>query len=139
MVSLGKILALDYGLRRIGLAITDSQQSMVFPRPVMENRGEAYVIEQLRKMILEEGITALVLGYPYDDRHVETSQTGKMKVIGERLSQALSIPVFYEDEKYTTAQAEALLDSYGYDFKEKKLHRDSIAAMLILQSYLERV
>lgn len=139
MASLGKILALDYGLRRIGLAITDSQRSMVFPRPLLENRGEVYVIEQLRSMILDEGITVLVLGYPYDDRHIETSQTEKMKVFGTRLTEALSIPVYYEDEKYTTAQAEALLDSYGYDYKEKKLNRDSIAAMLILQSYLERV
>lgn len=139
MESPGKILALDYGLRRIGLAITDAQRSMVFPRPILENNGEAFIIEHLRKMILEEGITALVLGYPYDDRHIETSQTEKMRVLGERLTVALSIPVFYEDEKYTTAQAEALLDSYGYDYAQKKMNRDSIAAMLILQSYLERV
>lgn len=139
MVDSGKILALDYGLRRIGLAITDMNRTMVFPRPLLENKGETFVFEQLKKMIAEEGITTLVLGYPYDDRHIETSQTEKVKAFGARLEAAVSIPVFFEDEKYTTAQAEALLDSYGYDYKEKKTQRDSIAAMLILQSYLDRV
>lgn len=139
MVDSGKILALDYGLRRIGLAITDTNRTMVFPRPLLEHKGEAYVFEQLKKLITEEGVTAIVLGYPYDDRHVETSQTEKMRAFGVKLSEAVSVPVFFEDEKYTTAQAEALLDSYGYDYKEKKTQRDSIAAMLILQSYLDRV
>ncbi len=139
MVHSGKILALDYGLRRIGLAITDMNRTMVFPRPRLDNKGEAFVFEQLGKMITNEDVTSVILGYPYDDSHIETVQTEVMKVFGERLSKALSIPVFFEDEKYTTAEAEALLDSYGYDFKEKKLQRDSIAAMLILQSYLDRV
>lgn len=139
MVDSGKILALDYGLRRIGLAITDMNRTMVFPRPLLEHKGEAFVFEQIKNMITEEGITALVLGYPYDDSHVETSQTEKVKAFGTRLEAAVSVPVFFEDEKYTTAQAEALLDSYSYDYKEKKAQRDSIAAMLILQSYLDRV
>ncbi|MCX6734021.1 MAG: Holliday junction resolvase RuvX [Candidatus Peregrinibacteria bacterium] len=139
MVDSGKILALDYGLRRIGLAITDKQRTMVFPRPILEHKGESYVFEQIQKIVSEEGVTAIVLGYPFDDRHVETTQTEKMRAFGEKLSAAVSVPVFFEDEKYTTAQAEALLDSYGYDYKEKKTQRDSIAAMLILQSYLDRV
>ncbi len=132
MVDSGKILALDYGLRRIGLAITDTNRTMVFPRPLLEHKGELFVFERLKQMIAEEGINALVLGYPYDDSHVETSQTEKIKAFGTRLEIAVSVPVFFEDEKYTTAQAEALLDSYGYDYKEKKTQRDSIAAMLIL-------
>lgn len=135
----GKILALDYGLRRIGLAITDSDRTMVFPRPLIENKSEVYVVSQLKELIVEEGIVMIVLGLPYDDRHVETSQTERMRIVGARLTESLVLPVFFEDEKYTTAEADALLDSYGYDFKEKKLQRDSIAAMLILQSYLERV
>ncbi len=139
MVDSGKILALDYGLRRIGLAITDMNRTMVFPRPLLEHKGEEFVFAQLKKLIIEEGVTAIVLGYPYDDRHIETNQTEKMRAFGTRLEAAVSVPVFFEDEKYTTAQAEALLDSYGYDYKEKKAQRDSIAAMLILQSYLDRV
>lgn len=137
--SAGRILGLDYGMRRVGMAITDPSRSMVFPRPVLVNTGEKALFEALKVFCENEGISLIVVGYPYDDAHVENAQTQRMKDFGTKLSAFLGIPVEYEDEKYTTAEAEALLDSSGYDYKEKKLHRDGIAAMIILQSYISRL
>lgn len=135
----GRVLALDYGLKRIGMAVTDIDRSMVFPRPLLQNEGHNRVIEFLRTFCGEEGVTQVVLGYPFDDEHVENEQTRRIREFGEKVAQALQIPLSYEDEKYTTSEAEMLLDSHGLDFQGKKQIRDSVAAMLILQSYLKKV
>ena len=135
----GKILGVDYGLRRIGLAMTDVDRTMVFPRPILQVTSREQVFGDLNKLCHEDGVVGVALGLPYDDAHVENEQTQKVRAYGEDLSRFLALPVFYEDEKYTTAEAEAMMDQYGFDYKEKKTQRDSIAAMLILQSYLSKV
>ncbi|MFA7278127.1 MAG: Holliday junction resolvase RuvX [Candidatus Gracilibacteria bacterium] len=135
----GRILALDYGLKRIGMAVTDFDRTMVFPRPVLENKGHGAVVEFLRVFCRDEQVSLIVLGCPYDDAHVENEQTDKVRLFGEKVREALGIEVMYEDEKYTTAESEALLDEFGLDFGEKKSRRDGVAAMLILQSYLKKV
>lgn len=132
-------MALDYGRKRIGMAVTDLDRTMVFPRPILENKGHGAVIEFLREFCRDEQVTLIVLGCPYDDAHVENEQTAAVRLFGEKIREALEIGVMYEDEKYTTAESEALLDEFGLDFGEKKSRRDSVAAMLILQSYLKKV
>lgn len=135
----GRVLALDYGAKRIGMAVTDIDRSMVFPRPILFNEGHQKVIDFLRDFCQSEGVTAIVIGYPFDDEHVENAQTEQVRGFGKKIEEALGIPVEYEDEKYTTAEAEMMLDEFGFEFREKKEARDSIAAMLILQTYLKRV
>ncbi len=138
--SAGRILALDYGDKRIGVAVTDPARTMVFPRSFFVNTGWESVFLLLRDFCREEGVGQIVLGCPYDDAHVENAQTEKVRKFGAGLGEVCGLPVDYEDEKYTTAEAEALLSSSGeMSFREKKEARDSVAAMLILQSYLKRV
>jgi putative Holliday junction resolvase len=135
----GRVLGIDFGLKRVGIAVCDPDRSMVFPRPVLRVSSSDQVYAQVKKICEEEHVTALVVGLPYDDLHVENEQTARVRTFGQKLSDECCLPVFFEDEKYTTAQAELLLDGSGFDFREKKLSRDSVAAMLILQSFIERV
>lgn len=135
----GRVLGIDFGLKRMGVAVTDPDRTMVFPRPVLHVISFDQVCVDVKKMCEEEAVTTLVLGLPYDDLHIENEQTARVRAFGEKLSNVCELPVFYEDEKYTTAEADALLDASEYGFREKKLSRDSVAAMLILQSYLRAV
>lgn len=135
----GRVLALDYGAKRIGIAVTDPDRTMVFPRPLLENTGHQRVLDFLREFCASEGVKEIVIGCPFDDAHVENRQTAGVREFGAKVEEFVGLPVFYEDEKYTTAEAEMLLDEYGIDFRDKKGIRDSVAAMLILQSYLKRV
>lgn len=135
----GRILALDYGLKRIGLAVTDVDRTLVFPRPVLRVTSLHQVCADLKSMCMAETVAGIVIGLPYDDMHIENAQTDRVRDFGVSLEKALMLPVFYEDEKYTTAEADMMLEASGFDFQERKMHRDSIAAMLILQSFLRKV
>lgn len=135
----GRILALDYGDKRIGMAVTDDMRTMVFPRPVLENHGWEKVAVVVRDFCVTESVTLIVIGCPFDDAHVENEQTERVRSFGAKIAEVTGVPVVYEDEKYTTAEAEAMLDAAGLDFRDKKMSRDSVAAMLILQSCLSRV
>lgn len=135
----GRVLALDFGAKRIGMAVTDPERTMVFPRPLLLHGGMEKVLEFLREFCVGEGVTLIVIGYPFDDAHVENAQTERVREFGTRVQEFVGVPVVYEDEKYTTAEAEMMLDEFGIDFRGKKDVRDSVAAMLILQSYLKKV
>lgn len=135
----GRVLALDYGAKRIGMAVTDPERTMVFPRHLLPNEGIEKVLLFLREFCVSEGVTLLVVGYPFDDEHVENAQTERVRAFGVKVAEFVGLPVEYEDEKYTTAEAEMMLDEFGIDFRGKKDVRDSVAAMLILQSYLKKV
>lgn len=135
----GRVLGIDYGSKRVGLAISDPGRSMVFPRGTVLHEGMPALLGLLRDFCVREEITLIVIGLPYDDRHVENDQTARVQKFGDALQEAVGTSVVYEDEKYTSAEAEALLSSHGIGFRSKKLMRDSVAAMLIVQSYLNRV
>ena len=135
----GRVLALDFGTKRIGMAVTDPERTMVFPRPLLLNVGLEKVLIFLREFCVDEVVTLVVVGCPFDDLHVENDQTARVRDFGSRVAEFIGVPVEYEDEKYTTAEAEMMLDELGIDFRGKKQIRDSVAAMLILQSYLKKV
>lgn len=135
----GRVLGIDYGTKRVGLAVSDPGRSIVFPRGTVAHEGMDALLGLLHDFCLREEVTLVVVGLPYDDRHVENDQTARVRKFGDALAQAVTVPIVYEDEKYTSAEAEMLLSSHDIGFRSKKMMRDSVAAMLIVQSYLNRV
>ena len=122
-----RILALDHGGRYIGVAISDPEKTIAFPREVFEYKNEIEIIEYLKKIISQEKIGEIVVGWPLSMGGNETEQTRKTNTFIELLEANLSLSIKKMDERWTTAQA-------------KRSDGDhSVAAQIILQTYLDMI
>jgi putative holliday junction resolvase len=120
-----RILGLDYGTKRIGVAISDPEQTVAFPRDIFQNND--LLLGRLKKLITEEKIVEIVVGWPLSLEGKETGQTRKTGAFIALLEESLDIPITKMDERWTTAQA----DRSGGD--------DAVAAQIILQNRLDVV
>jgi putative Holliday junction resolvase len=122
---MGKILALDYGKRRIGVAISDPDQTVAFPREVWEVDSIEWVINQLKNIISEENVEMVIVGHPLSLSGKETAQTRENNDFIEKIT-GLGVPIERMDERWSTVQAERS----GGD--------DAVAAQILLSTYLDR-
>lgn len=128
-----KILGLDYGAKRIGVAISDETAAFAFPKAIMLN--DAKIVEALRQMIDEEGITTIVIGDPG-----QNTIAAEAKVFGARL-ETCGLPIVWEKEFMTSMHVsqfggtKPVARQVKQDRGEK---RDDSAAALILQRYLDK-
>ena len=137
-MNLPRILALDVGDRTIGLALSDDLGLTAQGRPTLERRGPRQDLETLAKLVAEEGVGEVVVGLPLHlDGHAGP-QAEKVLAFVEGLRTALGIPVTTWDERLTTVAAERALLEGGVRRAKRKSLRDRLAAVLILQGYLER-
>jgi putative Holliday junction resolvase len=135
----GRILALDYGLKRVGLAISDPARTMAFPREVLLNQGEKGLIDLLVAYCLDQQVNLVLVGVPFNDDHSDTKMTSVIRHFITALSHALkeiNVQVLERDEKFTTAQARELMENVGIDREKQRDYKDVFAAMIILQEYL---
>lgn len=133
----GKILGLDWGAKRIGVAISDIFQQMAFGRTSIENKSNDYVIDELSKIIDEEHIITLVLGFPTNMEGEKTKSTVKVEQFKAFLEKKLKIPIMLQDERLTSVESDSIITSLNIKKKDKKKENDIIAASLILKNYLD--
>jgi len=133
-----RILGIDYGDRRIGLAISDSGEMIAAGLPTLSRTGpSADVTEALRRLCREQGVERIVVGVPVN---MDGSQGPRARLsieFAQRLGQALGIEAETWDERLTTVQAERLMLGADLSREKRKQRRDRIAAQLLLQSYLD--
>lgn len=128
-----RILAIDYGLKKIGLAFAESDVALAVPLDVISNKGNE-TVEVLAKKVKTEDIDLVVVGVPLaTGSHHSSKQLDLTRLFIEELKAAITIPVVEEDESYTTAESIRLQIEEGAGAGE-----DALAAMLIAQGYLER-
>lgn len=132
-----RILAIDYGEKRIGLALTDPMQIIAKPFQTVPFKSNASFIETLLQIIKEQEIGLVILGLPWGSEGQETKKTREVKKFGVYLETQLPIPLAYWDERFSTAEANSELKKMGYDFMKAREFVDAVAASLILRSYLE--
>lgn len=137
-----RILGVDFGRRRIGLAISDA--SGVLARPlrtiqVTATTATAEVVQQIEALAREEdGLSAVVVGVP---RHLDGSrsdETTRVERFVTELRHRISIPVATEDERLSSREAEARLARHERDWRKRKAQLDAVAAAVVLQDYLDR-
>ncbi|MBT4277802.1 Holliday junction resolvase RuvX [Candidatus Falkowbacteria bacterium] len=128
-----KILGIDYGDIRIGIAIGFSESKVSSPYSIIENKNNKFVLEELKIILNQEEIEEIVIGIPYSlsSNKEKSDQLKKTKKFIEFLKGSLGIKITEEDERLSTRLAENLT-------REKRGHKDDIAAQVILQNYLER-
>lgn len=127
---------MDYGEKRIGLALSDPLQIFAKPYKVLPNKSFDALIKDLRQIISENGVGLMVFGIPYAIEGGNTAKTDEVAAVYELLKPALPIPVLTWDERYTTLDAIEELKKLGYDWKRRRKVQDAMAATLILKDYL---
>ena len=132
-----RVLALDYGMKRIGIAVSDPGAIISQSSGFLYHDPEDRWIEEIEDMIQRQGIGSVVLGLPLNMDGSDSPLCRTVKQLAETLKDRLRIPVCLWDERLTTRQAEKLLISGNVRRKKRKIHVDGVAAALLLQSYLE--
>lgn len=133
-----RLLAIDYGEKRIGLAITDEMQMFANPYETIPNASFDNTVSVLNKLVKEKKIGQIIIGIPWSINGNETAKTKETQEFMIKLQEHIDIPVIGSDERYTTSDANDLLKEMGYDWKKARKVIDSVAACLILKRYLER-
>jgi putative Holliday junction resolvase len=131
-----RVLGIDPGTKRCGIAVSDSAQSMAFPRPALAR--DATLIDKLASLVDEESIGAIVIGLPVALSGNETASTVDAQQLFEEMSERISdIPVLQWDERLTTVAAQKSLSEAGLRSKDQRSRLDSAAAVIMLQNCLD--
>ncbi len=134
-----RYLGLDFGGRRIGVALSDPGAIIAQPLETLIVNGIADAVGQVCRIIGEHGVVAVVVGLPLSLSGRESGTTEEVRKFAERLRTACPIAVYFEDERLSSRQAEMILHSHGKKIKGNKEKIDRISAAVILQSYLDRM
>ena len=137
MSAASRLLGVDFGTVRIGLAISDPDRKIAFPLATYARGSREQDENYFRKLMGAEEIGQLVVGLPVHLNGHEGSKAIEARGFGQWLSEVTSLPVVFWDERFTTVEAEGLLWSAGLTHKRRKDRRDRVAAQILLQSYLD--
>jgi putative Holliday junction resolvase len=137
MASKGRILAVDYGEKNIGLACSDELGLTVHPLPSMPNLGKRDLLKRLRATVGTMGIQELVLGIPLNMDGTRGRSVARMERLMDTLRAALKIPLTGVDERLSTVEALPLWRDMSPRRQKKYRTVDSLAAALILERYLK--
>ena len=130
-------LAIDYGERRIGLAVSDPSGTIASPVGVLLRRpGKRPPVAELARRAADLGATGIVLGLPLDGNGEETPRSAEVRSIGAKLEDRTGLPVRYVDERYTSAAALRAVRDMGGSTKGRKGDVDALAATVLLQHAL---
>lgn len=133
----GRILALDVGRKRIGLAITDELGLTALGLETLHRRRIREDLETLRGLVASNGVGTLLVGRPLHMSGDESRQSEYTREFAERLASYVHLPVVYWDERLTSAEAERLMREAGTSVPQQKKAVDQMAAVLLLESYME--
>jgi putative Holliday junction resolvase len=133
---MGRLLGIDYGRVRIGVSVSDETRMIARPLCCLEFKKD--FIDKIKKELKPLlPIDAVVIGLPLDMRGKDSPMTQEVRKFADYLHQALQLPIVLWDERLTSAQAERQLKDAGLKRKQRAEFNDTLAAALILQSYLD--
>lgn len=132
-----RLLGLDIGERRIGVAVSDPSGRVATPLKVLDARDVARDASPLRRIVDDYDVGEIVVGLPLTMSGEEGPQAGSVKVAARRLLEPLGVTVIYHDERLSSAQAERAMAEAGADARARRGSVDMVAAAVILQSYLD--
>ena len=133
---MGRFLAIDYGSKRIGIAVTDPLKMFVNPLLTIENKNDEYVFHELLKIFKEQDIGRIVVGLPLNSQNEDTEKTKEVRAFYDKLEKMTDLPIVFFNESYSTCDANDFLKSKKLGWKESKKIVDQIAAAVILTGYV---
>jgi len=132
-----RILGIDYGNRRIGIAVSDSAADIAFPFETIEVSGVKAAARRIDVLCEEQGVSEVVVGLPLNMDGSEGQMAAEARTFGERLNRRGSFAVHMWDERLTTAGMEKMLIEADVSRRKRRQVRDKLAAQQILQGYLD--
>jgi putative holliday junction resolvase len=129
-------LGIDFGTKRVGLAISDPDGRLAFPRPAIERSTRDSLFEALVGLVAAEGVGAVVVGLPLTMDGCESLTTRQARNFAESLARRVSVPVHLVDERLSSAAAEEQLKEAGLCSRKSRKRLDSQAAVQILETWL---
>jgi len=133
-----RVLGIDYGLRHVGLAVSDASKLIAQGLETIHYKGSVdFLIRKIEEVIRRHEVTEVVVGLPLNMDGTEGEKAKEVENFAERLKETLHLPVALWDERLTTASAERDLSRWKVGIQKKKLLVDRLSAQLILQSYLD--
>jgi putative Holliday junction resolvase len=137
MGGVGRVLALDLGKRRIGLALSDELGLTAQGLPTLQRTNKAQDLEALRQLIRDKEVALVVVGQPLHMSGTEGRQANQAAQFARTLQSRAQVEVRLWDERLTTVEAGRVLKQSGVSRQKQKAAVDRLSAVLILQSYLD--
>ena len=135
---MSRALGIDFGTRRIGLALSDPTGTLASPLPFLENTGVKQVVSKLKQMVADQQIATIVVGLPRNMDGTYGPSAQKVQAFVTQIQPEISAKIITQDERLTTSQASRDLAQMGLSQKELRKKVDSSSATLILQQFLDR-
>lgn len=132
-----KIMAIDYGDARTGIAISDATCTIVGTTTVIHSRNREKTAQSIRELIAHHDVSTLVMGFPRNMDGSEGPRAELYRAFAAYLEEVTAMPVRLWDERRTTVEAHQILSDHNYHGKKRKNTVDAVAASLILEGYLD--
>ena len=133
----GALLGLDFGTKRLGVAISNSDQTVAVPVETWQMRDPKQNLKHLRELVADYRAVGFVLGLPIRTNGEEGTAAAAVREFGNWVTAETGVPLVYVDERYSSAEAELLIWNRGESPSNRKRPLDSLAAKVILQTYLD--
>ena len=136
----GRILGIDYGERRVGLALSDESQILATALGTLEQRNRVQLCREIIDVVRQHRVARIVVGLPLNMKGREGPMALAVREFAERLRTVLDqTPIEMFDERFTTREAHRVLREAEVDGRRRKDKVDKLAAQLMLQTYLDRL
>ncbi|HUL84453.1 MAG TPA: Holliday junction resolvase RuvX [Actinomycetota bacterium] len=137
MTERGRVLGLDLGDARIGVAISDDDRRLAVPIGTVHIGRPPGELVAVAELVREHGATRVVIGLPLSMRGERGDRAGHAEAFGEALGAVLSVPIDYQDERLSTVEADRRLREAGADGRQRRRAVDAAAAQVLLQAWLD--
>ena len=131
-----RIMGIDYGDARTGIAISDLLCSIVGSTTVIHSRNPEKTLEQIKQLVIQHDVGQIVMGLPKNMNGTEGPRAELCRAFANRVEEATGLAVKLWDERRTTVEAHNILSAHNYHGKKRKDTVDAVAASLILEGYL---
>ncbi|MEM8679441.1 MAG: Holliday junction resolvase RuvX [Planctomycetota bacterium] len=133
----GRVAGIDYGTRRVGVAISDANRTIASPLENYERRNAELDAQHFCTLTRQEEIALFVVGLPLHMSGDESQKSREARAFGQWLMDVTGVAVEFFDERFSSKEADAVLDVARATSKKRKGRRDMLAAQIILSGYLE--
>lgn len=127
------IIAIDYGNKKTGVAISNQEQSFAMPFKQINIADVSKQISEIIVLVTTHKVCGVIIGLPVDTNGLETEQTKIVRNYANVVASLIDLPIYLQDERFTSKAADNLLKSMGIRRKERNAQDDSVAASIILQ------
>lgn len=133
-----RLMGIDYGDKRIGIAFSDLLQVIASPYEIYQTKTQEEDIEYLSNLAHNQSVEKIVFGLPLQMDGGEGERAKVTREFASKLEKKSGIPVFFQDERLSSVEAEDMLKQSKMNWKERKKHLDKLSASIILESFMKK-